>query len=94
METSLKITAILCVIFAVVYINQKVTTGEDMQLILVKLITIILGTLTVSILVTKIIIPEAIDKDNSMTIFALIERITLLIVGYIFGDKASKLKNK
>ena len=87
METILKLIAILCVVLSVVYINSKVATGEDMQLILVKLITIILGSLTVSILITKIIMPEQLNKDNTMTIFALIERITLLIVGYIFGTK-------
>lgn len=94
METTLKLIAILSVVLSVVYINSKVATGEDMQLILVKLITIILGSLTVSVLITKIIMPNEVDKDNTMTIFALIERITLLIVGYIFGTKKSKLNNK
>lgn len=94
METTLKLIAIICVGLSVVYINSKVATGEDMQLILVKLITIILGSLTVSVLITKIIMPNEVNKDNTVTIFALIERITLLIVGYTFRDKVNKLNNK
>jgi hypothetical protein len=83
---------IIAIVFIFIYINQKVAVGDNMQLILVKLITIILGTLTVSILLTKVVMPKEINSANNMAVFHLIKDITLLIVGYIFGDKVSKQK--
>jgi len=86
----IEITCIIVLALMVWYINNYVVNGLDKRLIFVKTIPLILIIITVSMVLFKIVMPDAVNNGNVLTVFDLIKDVTFIVIGYLFTKKEDK----
>jgi len=86
----IEITCIIVLALMVWYINNYVVNGLDKRLIFVKTIALILIIITVSMVLFKIVMPDAVNNGNVLTVFDLIKDVTFIVIGYLFTKKEDK----
>jgi len=80
----------IAILFAMWYINTYVLKGEDMRLIFVKSVSFIICSISIGVLILKVVSPKEVNSENLKFLFGMIKDMGLIMVGTLFNKIEKK----